>query len=147
VCTLEHSTDGNAFQDAAVIGGMPGQTAFSYIFQDPAPGMHAFRVRYAQPDGSYRFSRIAQIHIGEDRSWQVVPEAGPDGYSLRVSHRAAAPETAVLEVLDVQGRRAADFRLVVDGSMRVALPALPPGIYLIRLRDRYRSYSYRIPLR
>ena len=99
-----------------------GQTAPA----DGGPARFALSVRLAATAGET---------AAEGETWLGAPTPNPSSGGARVAYRLAEAGHARVSVVDLLGREVAVLADGPHGSgeSRVALPALPPGVYVVRL--------------
>ena len=151
---VEVSADGQAFRPVARVAGRGIATApTDYELLDPALlRYHAevvyYRLRQVDRDGTATFSPVAAVPVtAAGLAATAAPNpVGDDGTRLRITTGTAGP--VELAVYDGLGRRllsqGAELRF---GTTEVALAAagqLPPGVYLLHLRQGARQVRLKL---
>ncbi|MCP9237427.1 T9SS type A sorting domain-containing protein [Lewinella sp. JB7] len=137
---LEHSTDGVHFSTLRhFIGNQFTRQSggYNYVHRSPAAGLNYYRVKQIDFDGFYRYSPIASINFGPERTldFALVPSLHAGGpLELEIFH--ASPETAVvLSVFDLSGRVVLQQDSAGDRMIALNVDSLNPGAYLVRVHD------------
>jgi hypothetical protein len=132
---VERSADGREFTSIGTVAGR-GTTAqattYSYLDQQPLPGLAYYRLRQTDLDGTYQYSPI--VAVAGCATCADVPQ------TLAL---APNPGTGVFRVLDANGQSVSVTGTVhntlgkvvqqLNGQGTVNLQAQPAGIYLLKL--------------
>ncbi len=103
------------------------------VFTDSAPesGTNRYFARIELANGSQLRSDTVAVYYAGESNWLVYPNPVAGSGSLTVLSRT--PDPATLELYDVLGRRILEEKLG-DQRVYIALPSLPPGCYVWRVR-------------
>ena len=128
---VEHAVDQETWEDIAMISATGNSsTPVDYRHMDPAPGsgMHYYRLRMADLDGSYTHSEVRMVRM-QLSGPLCVPNPCTGTFSI-----LDVPEGSTVEMLDVLGRRMAiDVRIDATRKAFVELPSHAPGLYTVRV--------------
>lgn len=109
-----------------------------YRYEDYAigPGTWYYRIKQTDFDGSYSYSSVKSVTVSGKGFWQVYPNpSGGDELNIRFT-AADFNKTAVVTVLDAQGKRMHIEQATVqslDVPVRLT-QKLPAGIYFVIIR-------------
>ncbi len=132
--TVERSVNGFDFENVGFVTGAGNSiSTLHYAYADDAPysGVSYYRLRQTDFDGTFTFSNVVAVQIGEagDFALDFVyrSETG-----VELGYRAHSPYLTA-EIFDLTGRRLfGDILENVDGKA-ILYPNLSRGVYLIRL--------------
>lgn len=143
--TVEKTKRGYSFVDvghlAAAGTSAPGQR-LSYQLEDhdPYTGTSFYRLRTTDFDGRISLSHLVEVQFTGDTDWDFALFPNPNtGKHLSVVPTGdSGGQTLQLEIVDVQGRLLERHPVQArQEAQRVdLLSSLPPGSYLIRLRNQ-----------
>lgn len=139
---VEHRLPGSAtWGDAATVAARGTTTErhdYAVRVDGLAPGVHTFRLRQIDTDGSARFSPPVTVEIGLDEPFRVqMRSANPVRDRLAADVYVAEAQPLAVSVVDVTGREVAHL---FDGvaepgaplTVRLEASALPGGLYWLR---------------
>ena len=101
---------------------------YGYAVPGLAPGRHTFRLRQVDFDGAAQYSPVAAVEIGVAGGRRMT-FLGARAVRLEVGDAQAV----TVAVYDLLGRRLSALETAVNGAADVALPALAPGAYVVRV--------------
>lgn len=148
---VERSADGQAFsQIAQVAAAGNSATALTYSYLDAlAPaGTSYYRLRQVDQDGTVAYSPVVALSCA-----QALGEAKPQVYptvfdaELRVAlPGTSAPQPATVALLAADGRPVYSQALQLGAAPQAlaALPALAPGVYLLRVATAAGASTQRV---
>lgn len=122
---------GEAWTERGFVAGRGTTTErsdYAFTLTGLSAGRHTFRLRQTDTDGSVHFSPTTSVEIA----------VGGEGRVTVLGQRAVRIETNVAQpvtvgVYDMLGRTVWAARADVAGTREVALPALVPGTYVVRV--------------
>lgn len=124
---IEHSDDGRSFRSAGVVAAknVAGLQTYSFLHMNPGAGVHYYRLKMVDKDGSFTYSVIRQLSLGMGGGFNVYPNPA---HQFVVVEGAAAGGLVRLYTAD--GRMLRQF---TAGGMplRVGLQELAAGIYIL----------------
>jgi hypothetical protein len=144
--TIEHNQPVDDFathwQDIAFV---PSQGGTNVAGLDP--GIHRFRLRQRNSDGSFTLSRLLEVSLDAPDSFGVVAAyPNPFSSSTTISFEIPSETEGRLAVYDVVGR---EVRVLVDGDLSAKTHStyfqadgLPNGMYLARLSTQQGSFAH-----
>lgn len=139
---VEHRVDG-VWQRLAFVEGA-GTTdrplEYQYRVSDLRPGIHAFRLRQIDYDGSFEYSHDVEATIGVAGTHElspVFPNPMRDRGAFSLS--LAREQRIRIELFDVIGRRTQvlhDGTLTAGSTHRFTIEStdMPPGVYMLRVQ-------------
>jgi hypothetical protein len=127
---IERSADGLTWTSIGSVkaaGNNSDQHSYSFIDKQPLPGNNFYRLRQADLDGKFTYSRIVSISSSDaPAEWQIYQNPVLDGV-LRI--RLVAPSTMV--VTNATGQILWQGRLG-QGMQQINVQGWPRGLYLLR---------------
>lgn len=138
--TVERSRDGFNYEAVLQVpGAINSNQLLHYTDRDPRPysGLSYYRLRQTDLDGTNTLSPVVSVYFGNER--QLAVHAGAE--LLTVFHGFEAG--ARYSLLDMTGRLVATGSTAQEGTMHLAIQALPAGAYLFRMEDGGRVESVR----
>lgn len=131
---VEWSRDGRQFFSIGTVEGTGNsQIKQDYSFRHPRPGsgLHYYRVKQVDYDGSFEYSVIRSVELLAATAIQFFPN--PVGAALEI--RKSWPGDFLLSIIDLQGR------VILERWSRSAqdswpLEGLAAGLYLVRYQDQ-----------
>lgn len=140
VFKVEKSTDGSDFYpigsvDAA--GNSSEVHTYSFTDAEPLPGVQYYRLQILDLDGSYEYSHVIAITAGDGTPFHIAVNPNPAADYLFVMLTDAGSGEVQLRILDITGRRIAEFPGPNGGNhtMKIDIAALARGIYLLSATD------------
>lgn len=141
---VEHAPQGSpgAFAEVAFVRGAGSSTSvqqYAHRVRDLAPGLHAFRLKQVDLDGTATYSASRTVRVPLDGAFELAP-AAPNPFrnaaTLTLQVRDAQPVTVAL--FNVLGQR---VQTLFDGTMAPGTPydltvrgeGLPSGLYVYRV--------------
>ena len=126
---LEHSADAIQFEPLVKIPGAGNSQQprdYTYLHEQPGPGIHYYRLKQVDYDGSYEYSRIVTAQVEGSFELQVFPN--PAAGLVRVTGTSEALQYTLFDVAGRTLRRAA-----LTPPQEIDLSDLPEGVYTLRL--------------
>jgi len=126
---VEHSRDGSRFREIGRVAGHGTSTEphdYQFIHENPPPGIHYYRLRQVDLDGSYQYSHTVRVML-EAGGISMYPN--PTTGLLEIS--GSETEDAEFQVSDALGK------IVLEGRLQeqtADLSGLPEGLYWISVR-------------
>ncbi|NML67701.1 hypothetical protein HHL22_21070 [Hymenobacter sp. RP-2-7] len=149
---LERSPDGVAFEQVgqvAALGNSASAHQYQYLDAAAPAGTSYYRLRQVDQDGTLAYSATVALSRAEGLGAATQVQAFPTvfGAELNVALPAgAAPQTATVVLLTTEGRPLYS-QVVQLGAAPQALPALPalaPGLYLLRVATAAGTSTQRV---
>jgi uncharacterized ubiquitin-like protein YukD len=132
---IEKSPDGREWIN---IGNVPAHRYTSennyYSFPDPDPitEMTYYRLKMADTDGSYTYSRIRNLRLGDEGDWAVFPNPLDSGESLNVLSDKRE-QVSTMSIYDLSGKLLRQSSEISNGLIG---KDLQPGKYTVKIRLR-----------
>lgn len=127
---VQRSVNGKDFIPVSMVqaAGTVASKTYSFVDQEPVPGMSYYRLRLNDKDGSFKYSAIATV---KTQSVGVSVYPNPVRSNLTIQHEAAG-EGTVISVLNLGGKQVLTVN-VQAGSFQTSIDAarLAPGTYMI----------------
>jgi hypothetical protein len=133
---IEHSINGQQF---AVLGReMPAQgTQYHYTHFNIAPGIHYYRLKITEKDGSFKYSKVEIIQYGVQvtviHGLVQNPVQGPDA---KVKIYSAKTQTADAVIMDMSGRVVMQQKIGLIAGENISplsVMPLPKGMYKLAI--------------
>ena len=136
---VERSADGRDYQTLGTVKGAGNSSDFvDYQFTDPtAPeGVSYYRLRQVDVDGTAVYSEVISVRTGERIDvLDIFPTVMQNGHDLSVDLTDTEGRVRV-ELYDPSGRRVHQQSLTAGSLVRLVLPNLQDGMYLVRVQGR-----------
>ncbi len=132
----EHAEQFEALASIPGAGTTNVEQRYRYEDYAIAPGTWYYRIKQTDFDGSYSYSPIKSVTVSGKGFWQVYPNPS-EGSVLNIRFTAADfNKTAIITVLDAQGKRMHMEQVSVQGlDVPVRFTQqLPSGVYLVIIR-------------
>lgn len=151
---IQRSNDnGRSFEKIGQLAGNGNSTVFNnYEFLDanPQKGSNVYRIKQVDFDGSFEYSPIALVEVGNgSEPGKVViypnPTTNNGQTSVSLSGNWGANTTATL--YDFNGRRVANFMGLQSGSTAISLDGIAAGVYQLVVADAQHSEVTRLVIR
>ncbi len=151
---IQQQIHGDYVQIGYVAGHGTTDIPQSYVFEasNPGPGVHAYRLKQIDFNGTYAFSPVASLTIDAPASL-TLSEAYPNPFNPETSIElsVALTQDVQVEVYNFQGQRVA---VLFDGQMeanearniRMTAASLPSGAYLVRARGEHEVVTRTVTL-
>ncbi|MGA7303797.1 MAG: VWA domain-containing protein [Rhodothermales bacterium] len=147
---IERSSRGGAFEQVDFVIGQGTSTIpreYRYVDTDLAPGVHRYRLRQTDLDGSFEFSATVEVKIEIPESHVMGPIYPNPLRDVAVFDLSVArTQTVRIELLDATGRVVRTLRdsPLGEGSaetIRLDATGIPAGIYVVRVSGDYFTAS------
>lgn len=130
---IEWSANGKHFSPLGTVKGQGNsqvEQAYSFLHERPGTGLHYYRIKQVDFDGTYSYSSIQSVFIEAKESLSFFPN--PVDQELQVQLSGA--EEIQINIIDIHGRTLAQHWI---RGQRQGLPvqSLAPGIYFIQYAD------------
>lgn len=119
-------------------------TGYNYLDRQAGTGLHRYRLKMIDTDGSFTYSRIIMVNSKNDQ-FEVMVLGNPveDELRLRISPKVAGP--AEISVYDVTGRLIDQVSLRLEQGINdlssYRISGKPAGQYLLRIRTEDRIFT------
>lgn len=127
---VEHSSDGSQWRQ---IGFVPATAAGSYSYTDAQqPGIHYYRLRLLDLDGSFAYSETLRVIDGEKTGAAVLLEANPARGSISLQLPDPVGVSSI-RLLDPSGKCVWETRRT-EARIQIPTGASASGLYIIQCR-------------
>jgi hypothetical protein len=132
---VEHSLNGTAYTGVATISAKGGSqlNEYAYSYKETSAGIHYYRIKEVDRDGSYKYSSIKSVAINNASTLQI--QSNQVYQSLSVVVNSAMSTKAKLQIANTEGKvlieQDASFS---QGKNLVSINVsnLPQGIYFLQ---------------
>ena len=131
---IERSTDGNNFSvigNVNAAGNSSSTIKYSFPDDNPAAGTNFYRLKMVDKDGRYSYSKTVAVQVQSIKSLRVYPNPASDALYIETS---AANENAIIQIIDLAGKKVKEQKLVLTGNTQVDISNLPKSIYKILIK-------------
>ena len=151
---IEMSSDDRWIAQAFVSGAgtTTEQTSYEYRLKNLDPGVHRFRLKQVDHDGSYSYSQEIEVAV-ELPEGSLLAEVYPNPFSVSTTLRVgvAAGQDVRVVVYDIQGREVltpySGWLSANDPvEVRIDGQGLSAGVYLVQIQGESRSETRRMVL-
>ena len=151
---VQHQAPGGAFVDAGFVSGggtSDRRLSYSYDVAVGRPGVHRFRLRQVDVDGTFAYSAMTEVVVGASGGIgiEVYPNPFVDRAAVVVS--SARAQDVSVDVFDVLGRRVQTlFRGTMESgqsrTLSLSADGLVPGVYFVRMNGDGTSVTHSVLL-
>jgi len=131
---VEHSTDGSRFRELGRVAGAGDSAAplsYDYPHADVPQGIHYYRLRQVDFDGSYEYSEVVSVQIaGAPGALRLFPNPAREEVQLL----SAGTEALRYDLFDAFGRLLRSDAVAPQG--RIDISGLTQGTYLLRVSSQ-----------
>lgn len=161
---VEHSMDGQNFQAVGQVDGAGDSNEmknYRFVHEEPRDGVNYYRLKQVDNDGSFSYSRVANVTMEgleealiDPASMKAVISAFPNpiknGRELGVEAKHLMPETMhQVELVDLAGRTltiqqaGSDAQGTLSSTLSIG-NELETGLYIIRISDGGHVYTKKV---
>lgn len=125
--SVEKSQNGREFNAIGSVAAKNATGTHNYAFNDEKPslGVNYYRLKMIDKDGSYTFSKIEKVLIGDKNEITVFPNPVKD--ILTVTYNANTNGT--ISIRNLEGKNVAQLKTSNAGFSAINVNNLVPGIY------------------
>lgn len=130
---LEHSVDGRNFISIATIaaaGNSSTTRQYSTQHAAPQPGLHYYRIKQVDNDGSYRYSAVISLLQKKDKGIVVSPNPVQDYTTVWLG----ATNPATLRLFNANGQLLRQHQVGGQWQYHLNMTGLPTGKYILELQ-------------
>lgn len=123
------------------------ETSYQFTTGSLTPGLHAFRLRQIDYDGTTSFSPVVEVAIASETDVLTLTGANPFRGSTQVGVSVTQSQFVQVELYDITGRLVSQpFNGLVSSFQQVEISAdgLAPGMYLVRATGE--RFSQTLPI-
>ena len=137
---VEHSADGAKFTELGRVKGA-GTTeepqAYRFVDEHPLRGLNYYRLRQVDFDGAFEYHKtISVLFDGKRQGLGIQAWPNPVQGQLQATWAAASDQATTLQVLDMTGRKLAEYQAAAGVStFELPLDGLPAGLYFLKARQ------------
>lgn len=146
---VERSADGVKFEELGRVKGAGDTQApqeYSFVDEGPIRGLNYYRLRQVDFDGAFEYHKtISVLFQGKESELGVkaFPNPAQNG-SLQASWAAAPDQPTTLQVLDMTGRKLAEYQAPAGASTyELPLSSIPSGLYILQASQGERTETLR----
>jgi len=112
----------------------------NYQFSDNAPNqsIYYYRIKQADHDGKFSYSRVAKVNIKEKIGVQITPNPST-GFIMISMNANLNPVT--IRIFDAGGRLVFNKTNVVLSPMRISVDHLPKGMYVLETKRKNEKHT------
>ena len=128
---IERSANGSSFSSLSAVTASGNSAIFknySVVDQNPLQAINFYRLKMADVDGKFIYSKIIAVKMErDDIALQVFPNPAKDILFVQAS---GENKNAVIQIIDVGGRRLKQIEVALNGSTSLSfdISKLPAGI-------------------
>ncbi len=138
---LQRSLDGSRFDYLNVTTGQGNSNqlqAYSFVDEDPVPGVNYYRLKQVDFDGTQTYSNIVSVKIStESVIASVIPNPVNDKAVVRFGEKL--PVRSKLQILSSMGQVLATYHVENTLSQEINLDRFEKGIYFLRIKNAERT--------
>ena len=143
---IEHSSDGQSWRNLGFVEGTGFSSEvqnYSFFHQNPAKGVHYYRLKQIDYDGAFEYSDIVSVQFAVDsRQLAVFPNPVQSG-ELTISLPETELESAYLRFFDRIGRKVVS-QTIYGTETKLNVQHLPKGLYLVVVNLEGKRFSEKV---
>jgi hypothetical protein len=130
---IEKSKDGRHFEKAGVVTGKGDSNEnidYEFLDQNPFAGTSYYRIRQVDTDGSYEFTSVKAIKLGDEKSPTILfPNPAQD--AVKLDHLQPG---SLITISDQKGKKVIEWPSLGKAAT-IPVDKLMPGVYVLSIRD------------
>ncbi|TAF64923.1 MAG: T9SS C-terminal target domain-containing protein [Cytophagales bacterium] len=150
--TIEHSLDNRSFKTLVNVPAnkqIMSNKKYQYIDKNPTTGVHYYRLKQTDKDGTFTYSKIIAVRVGVSENYLLVNPNPNKGDKMRVFIQGEPNEERSLIITDALGRVVFSETIITnaDGVFEKELhfmPTLAAGQYIISSKGNQNSLQEKI---
>lgn len=151
--TVQRSADGTNFEDVTIVDGAGNSNSIiNYSAKDynPYGGTSYYRLKQTDFDGSSKYSEVVAVSCADAVTDFTLVNAYDQGNgNMAVVFNAGNNELYVVTLFDARGRQITETTgKAYSGKNQISIPVgdLARGIYMVNLRNEFKSFGRRVML-
>lgn len=151
--TVQRSADGTNFEDVTIVDGAGNSNSIiNYSAKDYSPygGTSYYRLKQTDFDGSSKYSEVVAVSCADAVTDFTLVNAYDQGNgNMAVVFNAGDNELYVVTLFDARGRQITETTgKAYSGKNQISIPVgdLARGIYMVNLRNEFKSFGRRVML-
>lgn len=133
---VQHSLDGKSFRDiGATINArnLSSSASYSYTAASVSPGLHFYRLKILEKDGSSTLSNIAAINNKQIARGVVRIFPNPAAEYLKLETNSGTPGKAMISIVGMRGETVYSGKVDIGNApLKIDVRRLTPGKYFVK---------------
>lgn len=146
---IERSTNSKEWHNVGTVNWKGGSSKNEYSYQDDLSGQSLvvnrlyYRLKMVDKDGSFTYSNIVNIRLGNQQSFSIYPN--PATTSVQLQFDKSINEKVEVKVVGVNGKIVVSRKLiVVSGQSTLSTNKLAVGSYLVQVKVGDEVYNQKL---
>jgi len=151
--TVQRSLDGTTFEDVTIVDGAGNSNSiinYSAVDYSPYGGTSYYRLKQTDFDGVAKYSDVIAVSCADAvTDFNLINAYDQQNGNMAVVFNAGDNELYTITVFDARGRQITETSgKSYSGKNEVSIPVgdLARGIYLVNLRNEFKSFGRRVML-
>lgn len=138
---VERSSNGERFTALSNLAALGSNNA--YLFEDKAPlnGTSYYRLKMMDLDGSFEYSDVLAVQLGNEKEFKVFPTKAKDQITL--SYNQDTQSEAEVSIFNIQGQKVQEVALALTANSSISIQQLNSGTYIMQVRIGEDIYTER----
>jgi len=129
---IERSDPFNGWETISFLAANDHTGEYHFIDNNPMPGINQYRLKLIEKNNKLSYSPVQKIFIDINNKFDIYPN--PATYQINVTGNFTSLTT--FSISDPSGKLIWQKKLFSNNKIiKIDLPALSPGIYIIRIND------------
>jgi hypothetical protein len=141
---IEHSITGQDFRTVGTkaASGYAATASYSFLHTNLAPGVHYYRLKMIDIDGSFTYSPIRNVSVGAtaDGSISLAPNPAA-GHACRLSWTGGSSAVTAIQIFDAYGRVVLTSSVRNNNSYIISTTGWASGTYQVLVQAGQNIYS------
>jgi hypothetical protein len=147
--TIEKSTDGKDFKvigTVAAAGTSNSRLQYSFTDNTPVNGSNYYRLKIADKDATFSYSRIIEVRFGSHYQFTLSPNPATSTLEMRFQGGGNGP--AMIRLTNLNGKAVREQTEKFNGAGRIKMDVgpLPRGVYILSIQHNGLKQTRKIVL-
>ena len=148
---VERSVDGFVFEEIGRVDGAGNSSEiqyYTYVDEAPLFGISFYRIRQVDFDEMQDVSSVVSVNIEDEAALQVHvypnPVPADRGFTVHVANEKLTEYKVTL--YSILQRTEINEEFIIQGNKELFIPTkrYSPGVYILKVRDGYKEYDYKL---
>lgn len=151
--TVQRSIDGVSFEDVTIVDGAGNSSSiinYSAVDYNPYGGTSYYRLKQTDFDGTSKYSDVAAVSCGNNvTDFNLVNAYDQGNGTMAVVFNAGDNEPYTVTVYDIIGKQITETTGKAysgQNQINIAVGDLARGIYMVNLKNEFKSFGRRVML-
>lgn len=132
---IEHSSQSNNWETIGKIAFSPNEGRYSLLDPNPKSGIHFYRLKMMDIDGSFEYSKVISVKINDHHILSISPNPVRDELSL-LADWESGPTTLFIFAANGSIKKTMKKVILENGeAVNLEVADLPSGVYFLKIID------------